>query len=426
MTRMLDEARLKRTATERWIERFARRYTPAVLATAAVIAVGPPLVGLGAWSDWIYRGLVTILVACPCALVISTPVTVVAAIASAARLGVLVKGGAYLETLARVRAVVFDRSGVLTEAQPDVVAIEPGAGRTEDEILVRVAAVELRSEHPIARALVRFAAARGIQPRPATHAHRLPGRGVEGRYDGRAFWAGSHRLLAERRMEDATMLSRAAALEASGLTVVFCGDDAGLWGLIALRERVTSASPEAVRSLRALRVSRILLLTSESRIVGEAVGRALGVDDTRAELGPEDKARIIEELSRRHGVVAVVGDGVAGTRAIEVAPVGIAVGPRSTPAAIDAAEIVLADEDLSGVAWIVAHARTTLRVVKQNVAFAIGAKVAFVALAAAGYATLWMAVAADTGATIVVTLNGLRLLRPAPRGPRARVPHPRA
>jgi Zn2+/Cd2+-exporting ATPase len=425
MTRMLDEARLKRTATERWIERFARRYTPAVLATAAVVAIVPPLAGMGEWSVWIYRGLVTVLVACPCALVISTPVTVMAAIASAARLGVLVKGGAFLETLAGVGAIVFDKSGVLTEAQPDVVAIEPAEGRAEGEILAHVAAVESRSEHPIARALVRHARLHGVRPEVAREVDALPGRGVVGRFGGRTFWVGSHRLLEERGTPAAPdLLARAAALEATGLTALFCGDDSGPWGLIALRHRVTPGSLEAVRKLKEMGVARVLLLTSESRAVGEALGRTLGADDTRAGLTTEEKTAIVVALSRQHGIVAVVGDGFTGTRPMEAAPVGIAVGPRSTPAAVDAAQIVLADDDLSGVAWIVGHARTTLRVVKQNVAFAIGAKVAFVALAVAGYATLWMAVAADTGATIAVTLNGLRLLRPAPRGPRpTRVPH---
>jgi Zn2+/Cd2+-exporting ATPase len=427
MTRMLDEARLKQTATERWIERFARRYTPAVLATAAVIAIVPPLAGLGLWSDWIYRGLVTILVACPCALVISTPVTVVAAIASAARTGVLVKGGAFLETLARVRAVVFDKSGLLTEAQPEVAAIEPVAGRSQEVLLARLLAVESRSEHPIARALVGYGRARALPAVVVGEVDALPGRGVVGRIDGRAFWVGSRRLLEERAPGQAgELLVRAAALEAEGHSVVFCGEDAEVWGLVALRDPVRPASPEAVRALRALGVERVMLLTGASPVVAEALGRALGVDETRAGLAAEDKATVLEELVRRHGVVAVVGDGAGagGTRTMEAAPVAIAVGPRSAPAAVETADIVLADDDLAGVPWIVAHARDALRVVKQNVAFAIGAKVAFVAFAVAGYATLWMAVAADTGATIAVTLNGLRLLRPRVRGPRPRrVPH---
>lgn len=413
MTRLIDEARLKRTRAERWIERFARTYTPAVLALAVVMMIAPPLAGLGTWVEWFYRGLVTMLVACPCALVISTPVTMVAALTSAARSGVLVKGGAALEAIAAAGTVAFDKTGVVTEGDPDVVLVEPVGGRARRDVLARLHGIECRSEHPLARAIVRFAEREGVPGTPAADVHALPGRGAEGVVDGRPFWVGSHRLVMERHLEDPEVAARAADLESHGLTVVLCGDDTAPWALVGLRDAVRPAARDVVAQLKALGVPRVVLLTGDNAIAGQVVGTALGVDEVRAELLPEDKADAIERLRQSGRSVVMVGDGINDAPAMATSTVGVALGPRSTDAALETADIVLASDDLLRVPWLVAHARHTLRVVKQNVWGAIGAKVLFLVLAAAGYATLWMAVAADTGATIAVTLNGLRLLRPA-------------
>lgn len=411
MQQVVEQARLRRTRAERWIERFAALYTPAVLAGALLIAVLPPLFGAGTWGDWFYRGLVATLIACPCALVISTPVTIVAALSSAARRQVLVKRGEALETLAQVRVVAYDKTGVVTRGEPVVEVFEPAGGHGDAEVLTRVLAIEQRSEHPLARAIVRFATARGVEALPATHVAALPGRGAEGVLDGRPFWIGSYRLAQEHHVHAPEVLARTAALEARGLTLVLCGEDDEVWAVVGLRDDVRDDARACVEALRAAGIRRQVLLTGDGASAGALVRRALGVEDVRASLLPEDKEREVRELAAAHGAVAMIGDGVNDTPAMAAAAVGVALGPRSTDVALETADIVIAADDLDRVPWTVRHARRALRVVQQNVVLAVGAKVVFLALAATGHATLWMAVAADTGATIVVTLNGLRLLR---------------
>jgi Zn2+/Cd2+-exporting ATPase len=414
MIALVDAARLRRTSTERWIERFARLYTPIVIAVAVGIAVVPPLLGVGSWAEWFYRGLVTTLIACPCALVISTPVTIVAALASAARAGVLVKGGASLEVLARVSAFAFDKTGVMTEGQPVVEVLEPLGGRDEADVLARVLAIEAKCEHPLARAIVAFARSRGVPGLVAADVRALPGRGAEGSIDGATFWIGSKRLARAHNVDDPEVAARAATLEARGLTVVLCGHDTTAWALVGLRDAVRPDGLAAVDRLRRAGPFRLLLLTGDNAAAGTMVGAALGIEDVRSELLPEDKEAVVGSLQAAGERVAMVGDGVNDTPAMAAAAVGITVGTRSTDAALETADIVIATDDLERVAWILEHARRALAVVQQNVWIAIGAKVAFVAMAIAGHATLWMAVAADTGATIVVTLNGLRLLAAVP------------
>jgi Cd2+/Zn2+-exporting ATPase len=414
MIRLVEEARLRRTRTEQWIERFARLYTPAALATAAAIAVVPPLLEVGPWTDWFYRGLVTMLIACPCALVISTPVTIVAALASAARAGVLVKGGEILESLAATDAVAFDKTGVVTRGEPEVLLIEPVGGHAPADVLRRLAAIEGRSEHPLGKAIAAFARARGVASPEAGDVRALPGRGAEGTVDGQPFWIGSHRLALERHV-DVPVRDRVEELEASGLTVVLCGDERSLWAVIGLRDALKNTAAGTVKALRAAGVAHQVLLTGDNRTAADVVGRDLGVDDVRADLLPEDKEAVVRQLQARYATVVMVGDGVNDTPAMAASAVGIALGARSTDAALETADVVLPGDDLTRIPWTIAHARAALRVVQQNVIFSIGAKVAFLVLAALGHAALWMAVAADTGATILVTLNGLRMLRGSPR-----------
>jgi Cd2+/Zn2+-exporting ATPase len=410
MVALVDAARLRRTTTELWIERFARYYTPAVIGVAFAVAVLPPILGLGSWTEWFYRGLVTTLIACPCALVISTPVTIVAALASAARHGVLVKGGEALEALAATTTVAFDKTGVVTRGEPDVEVLEPLAPHTPADVLAHLLAVESRSEHPLARAIVARARAQGIETPAAADVQAIPGAGAEGVVDGQVFWIGSARLARRHHVETAVVDTRVAALEAQGLTVVLCGDETSVWALVGLRDAPRDDARATVEALRRVGVTRQCLLTGDNHRAATLVARTLGLDDVRAGLLPDEKEAAIRELSTGGVRVAMVGDGVNDTPAMAAAAVGIAMGPRSTDAALETADIVIAADDLRRVPWILAHARRALAVVQQNVWIAVGAKLAFVVLAATGHATLWMAVAADTGATIVVTLNGLRLL----------------
>jgi Cd2+/Zn2+-exporting ATPase len=410
MVRLVESARLRRTRTEQWIERFARYYTPAVLGAATVIAVLPPLLGLGGWTEWFYRGLVMTLIACPCALVISTPVTMVAALAAAARAGVLVKGGEILELLAITDVVAFDKTGVVTRGEPDVVLIEPVGPHTITDVLTRLAAIEARSEHPLGRAIVAFAARHGIRAGDAVGVRALPGRGAEGTVAGALFWIGSHRLADERHV-DLMARTRIEELERSGLTVVLCGDATSLWCVIGIRDGLKTSTADTVADLRRLGVHRQVLLTGDSRMAADVVGRELGIDDVRAELLPEDKEAVVRELQSRHRTVVMVGDGVNDTPAMAAAAVGIALGAHSTDAALETADVVMPADDLQKISWVIGHAKRARRAVQQNVYFSIGIKAAFLILATMGQATLWMAIAADTGATFVVTLNGLRLLR---------------
>jgi Cd2+/Zn2+-exporting ATPase len=374
------------------------------------VAVLPPILGLGSWTEWFYRGLVTTLIACPCALVISTPVTIVAALASAARHGVLVKGGEALEALAATTTVAFDKTGVVTRGEPDVEVLEPLAPHTPADVLAHLLAVESRSEHPLARAIVARARAQGIETPAAADVQAIPGAGAEGVVDGQVFWIGSARLARRHHVETAVVDTRVAALEAQGLTVVLCGDETSVWALVGLRDAPRDDARATVEALRRVGVTRQCLLTGDNHRAATLVARTLGLDDVRAGLLPDEKEAAIRELSTGGVRVAMVGDGVNDTPAMAAAAVGIAMGPRSTDAALETADIVIAADDLRRVPWILAHARRALAVVQQNVWIAVGAKLAFVVLAATGHATLWMAVAADTGATIVVTLNGLRLL----------------
>lgn len=411
MVATIDTARLRRTRAEQWIEQFAASYTPAVIAAALVIALVPPLFG-GDWSVWFYRGLVATLIACPCALVISTPVTIVAALTSAARAGVLVKGGETLEALARTRVVAYDKTGVVTRGDHHVRVVEPIGAHDESTLLARLMAIEARSEHPLARAIVAFAAERGITEAAATSVRALPGRGAEGVVAGEVFWIGSHRLARERHALAPEVEVRARALELDGLTVVLCGDSHSAWALIGLSDSVRDDAAPTIAALTAIGIRHQALLTGDHDVAGQTVARAIGIHDVRASLLPADKEEAIHALRRAHGPVAMIGDGINDTPAMAAADVGIALGPRSTDAALEVADVVIASDDLLRVPGLVAHARHALWVVKQNVWFAVGAKVVFLLAAAAGHASLWMAVAADTGATVLVTLNALRLLRP--------------
>ncbi len=409
--RMVGEAQHRRAPVERWVDRFAAVYTPAVMILAAATAALPPLLLAQSWGPWIYRGLVLLVIACPCALVISTPVSIVAALASAARHGVLVKGGAFIEAPSRVRAVAFDKTGTITEGRQRVLSVT-GIGDVPDRELLRIAAsLEVRSEHPIGKAIVAHAAAEGIGAAPAEETRAVRGKGITGKIAGRAFWAGSHRLLAEQGAETDETTARLAALAGSGRTVVAVGSESRASGFITLADGMRPGAARAVGELRALGIERIVMLTGDNRATAEAVAREAGLDETHAELLPEDKVRIVEDLVRRYRHVAMVGDGVNDAPAMARADVGIAMGAAGSDAAVEAADVGLMSDDLEKIPWLVRHSRRALAVVRQNIGFALGTKAVLVALTYAGHASLWVAIAGDMGASLLVIGNGLRLLR---------------
>jgi Cd2+/Zn2+-exporting ATPase len=419
VARLVEEARGQRSQVERWVDRFAAVYTPLMLGGAVLVAVAPPLLAGGDWGEWIYRALVLLVISCPCALVISTPLTVVAAMAAAARAGILVKGGEHLETAARLTAVAFDKTGTVTAGRPVVEQVVALDGGSEDDILRRAAALEARSTHPLARAILDHAAARGVAPPPASAVRSLPGNGVCGSVDGTEIWLGSHRYAVERRADSARVGQAAAALAVGGRSVVAVGDAGGVRGLIALADPVRPDAGRALDALRQAGVGTLVMLTGDNAATATRVGDALGFDDVRAELLPQDKSAVMDDLTARYGCVGMVGDGINDAPALARSSLGIAMGAAGTDIAIEAADVTLMSDDLTRLAWLIGHARRMMGMIRQNIAFAVGIKLLFTVLAMADIATLWGAIAADMGAALLVVFNGLRMLTPAGRPDRA-------
>ena len=393
--RMVAESQSRRAPTERWVERFARIYTPAVMALAVAVLLVPSLLLAASWSEWLYRALVLLVISCPCALVISTPVSIVAALAASARL----------------RAIAFDKTGTLTEGKPQVLSVVPLNGHKEHELLSRAAALESRSDHPLARAIVGHAEKNGVAINSVEGLRILKGKGAAGSINGREFWLGSHRYLEERGQETAQVHAQAAELSQAGRSVVAMGNEQHVCGLIALGDAIRPDATDTVGSLRRLGVDRIVMLTGDNRDTAAAIAAETGVDEFHAELLPEDKVRLIEKLVGDFGRVAMAGDGVNDAPAMARASIGIAMGAAGSDAAIEAADIALMSDDLAKLPWLICHSRRTLRVIKQNITVSIGVKVVFVALTFAGYASLWAAIAADMGVSLLVIFNALRLLR---------------
>jgi Cd2+/Zn2+-exporting ATPase len=409
--RKVEEARSRRSPSEQWVERFARVYTPAVFAVAIAVALLGPLVAGMSRGDAVYRGLALLVIGCPCALVVATPVAVVAALAASARHGVLIKGGRFLEAPAQLATIAIDKTGTLTEGRPRVVEVVPLADHDERGLLERAAALEAHGGHPLGRAIVEHARALGVRPAAAEGFASLPGKGASGRIGGRLFWIGSHRWLEERGGETPEAHARIEALAAQGRTIVVVGNESHVCGLVALADAVRPEAAAAIRDLHAAGVRRVVMLTGDHAPTAAAVARECGIDEVRSELLPEEKLAAVEELVARDGRVAMVGDGVNDAPALARSSVGIAMGAAGSDVAIETADVALMSDDLSRLPWLVRHARRTLSVIRTNVGFALGVKAVFVLLAFAGWATLWGAIAADMGATLLVIANALRLLR---------------
>jgi Cd2+/Zn2+-exporting ATPase len=407
---IVEEAHARRAPSEQWVERFARVYTPAVMVLAPLVFLLPPVVLGQAWDEWLYRALVLLVIACPCALVISTPVSIVASLASAARAGVLVKGGAFIELPAHLQAIAVDKTGTVTRGEPEVVQVIPLGSHTEAELISRAAALEARSTHPLARAICRYAESRGIAPAPAADVQVLRGRGLTGIFDGEPFWLGSHRYVVERGQDAPAVARQAEALEADGKTVIVIGNPRHVCGLVAVADTVRPEAREIVRQLHAAGIAHVVMLTGDNRITAEAIAREVGIGEVHAELLPEDKVKKLEEIIAHYGTVAMVGDGVNDAPALARANLGIAMGAIGLAAAIETADIALMTDDISKLPWLVRHSRRTLAIIRQNITFALAVKAVFVVLTFAGMASLWAAIAADTGASLLVVLNGLRLL----------------
>jgi len=408
---MVESSQTRRAPSQQWVDRFSVYYTPAMIFLAIAVTLLLPLLTAATWSESFYRGLVILVIACPCALVISTPVSIVSALTSSARNGVLIKGGLYLETAGQLRVLAMDKTGTLTKGQPEVQVLVPLNGHTEEELLTRAAALEATSEHPLARAILRKAREMGLATVPAEHYQALPGKGGEGLIDGRLFWIGSHRLMHEKGQETAEIHERAEQMEDAGHTVIALGNDHHVCGLLSIADRLRDNVPEIINQIRKAGVGQIIMLTGDNESTARAIAEEAGVDDYRCELLPEDKVEAIGRLVREHQTVAMVGDGVNDAPAMAAATFGIAMGAMGTDAALETADVALMSDDLAKLPWLIRHSRRTVRNIQQNISFALGLKLVFIVLTMFGLATLWMAIAADTGVTLLVVLNSLRLLK---------------
>jgi Zn2+/Cd2+-exporting ATPase len=407
---MVEEAHARRAPSEQWVERFARIYTPVVMVLALLIFLLPPVVFGQAWADWFYRALVLLVIACPCALVISTPVSIVASLASAARAGVLIKGGAFVELPARLNVIAMDKTGTVTLAEPEVMQVIPRDNHTETELMARAAALESRSTHPLAQAIMRYAQEHSIALTPAADVQVLKGKGLSGVFDGEPFWLGSHRYVIERGQDTPEITQQAEALEAEGKTVIIVGNQRHVCGLIAVADTVRPEARMIVNEMHAAGIAHVVMLTGDNRVTADAIAREVGIGEVYAELLPGDKVKKVEELIARYGVVAMVGDGVNDAPALARSNLGIAMGAIGSDAAIETADVALMTDDVSKIPWLVGHSKRTLAIIRQNIVFALSIKAVFFALTFAGWASLWAAIAADMGASLLVVFNGLRLL----------------
>jgi len=410
--RLVGEAHSRKAPSEQWVEKFARVYTPAVMATALAVLLVPPLLFGGSWEYWFYNALVLLVIACPCALVISTPVSIVASLTAAARQGVLVKGGVFIEAPARLRAIAFDKTGTLTQGKPSVVEVVPLNGHDESELMERALALESQSEHPLAHAIVEYATQERIKASPADDFQVIQGKGAEGHFNGKLFWLGSHRYLEERGQETPAIHDRLEQMSGTGRSVVVVGNEEHVCGLIALADTIRPTTRDTLDRLRETGVKHLIMLTGDNAPTARAIAEQVGLTEFRAELLPEDKIAAVEALVSEYGSVAMVGDGVNDAPALARASIGIAMGAVGTDAAIETADIALMTDDLSRLPWLVRQSRCTLVIIRQNIVLSLAIKAVFVVLTFAGMASLWAAIAADMGASLLVIFNGLRLLHP--------------
>jgi len=407
--RMVEEAQSEEAPTQRTIDTIEQYYAAAVVAVTVLAAVIPPLFGQ-AWSDSVYRAITLMVVASPCAVAMAVPAPVVAAIANGARSGILFKGGIHIENMAELKAVAFDKTGTLTEGTPRVTDVVPVSGTGEEELLSLAAAIESRSEHLLAKAIVAHAKERGVSPPPAEQAEAVPGQGIVAGIGGKTFWAGNRRLVAAMLADPPReILRRAERLEEEGKTVMFVGGDR-LLGIIAVIDRLRPGAAEALRSLKESGVQRIVMLTGDNHRAAAAIAAQAGVDEVHSQLLPNEKVALIEALRRTYGSVAMVGDGVNDAPALARATLGIAMGAAGTDVALETADVVLMSNDLGKLAYALKLSRRAKRIIWQNIIFALGVIAVLVATVLTSGIVLAAGVVGHEGSTLLVIANSLRLL----------------
>ena len=407
----VEEAQGTKAPTQRFVDQFARVYTPVVFAFALAVAIVPPLLMGGSWYDWVYRALVLLVIACPCALVISTPVTIVSGLAAAARKGILIKGGVYLEEGRKLVWLALDKTGTITHGKPVQTDFEvrADAGMDADSCRRLAASLAGRSDHPVSQALAKAADTDGIGRSELSAFEALPGRGVRGVIDGRTYCLGNHALVEEMGRCSPDLEVRLDALERQGKTVVLLIDEARVLALFAVADTVKESSREAIAALHKLGVKTVML-SGDNPHTAEAIAAQVGIDEARGNQLPEDKLKAVEVFAAQ-GVVGMVGDGINDSPALARANIGFAMGAMGTDTAIETADVALMDDDLRKIPAFIRLSRATHTVLVQNIVLALGIKAVFLVLALTGWGTMWMAVFADVGASLLVVGNGLRLLR---------------
>ncbi|WP_426233794.1 heavy metal translocating P-type ATPase [Pseudomonas sp. TWP3-2] len=406
----VEQAQGARAPTQRFVDQFSKIYTPVVFLFAIAVAVIPPLFMGAVWFDWIYRALVLLVVACPCALVISTPVTIVSGLAAAARKGILVKGGVYLEGGFKLDYLALDKTGTITHGKPvqtDYLSLDPTADATAPAI---AAALAGRSDHPVSLAIAKAAVDKNFAPLIVDNFEALGGRGVKGEINGQTYHLGNHRLVEELGLCSPALEEKLFALEKQGKSVVLLLDNSGPLALFAVADTVKETSREAIRQLHAMGV-KTLMLTGDNVHTAQAIAQQVGIDQARGDLLPTDKLQAIEDLYKQGHRVGMVGDGINDAPALARAEIGFAMAAAGTDTAIETADVALMDDDLRKIPAFISLSRNTASILKQNIALALVIKAIFLAVTFAGLATMWMAVFADMGVSLLVVFNGLRLLR---------------
>lgn len=409
---LVEEAQGERAPSQAFVDRFAKYYTPVIMLIALGVAVLPPLFGAD-WSTWIYQGLAVLVVGCPCALVVSTPVSIVTAIGNAARNGVLIKGGIHLEELGSIKAIAFDKTGTLTKGVPVVTDYLPQDGASNEQLKI-IAALENGSQHPLASAIMKKAEEESLdyQSVDITDFTSITGKGIKGNINGETYFVGSPNLLDEILAGgiSAELKKKVEALQNQGKTVMVAGTSTKITALIAVADEVRENSQKVIQKLHSLGIEKTIMLTGDNSRTANAIGQQVGVSDIKAELLPQDKLNYIKDLRNEFNRVSMVGDGVNDAPALAASTVGVAMGGAGTDTALETADIALMADDLGKLPYTVKLSRTALAIIKQNITFALGLKLIALLLVIPGWLTLWIAIFADMGATLLVTLNSLRLL----------------
>lgn len=410
---LVEEAQGERAPAQAFVDKFAKYYTPSIMAISALIIIIPPLFFGGDWNKWLYQGLSLLVVGCPCSLVISTPVSIVSAIGNSAKNGVLVKGGIYLEEIGGLKAIAFDKTGTLTKGTPSVTDFVVSDTNQENQYLSIISALEILSQHPLASAILKEADRResNYQMIDIMNFKSVTGKGIKGDYQGATYFVGSPKLFDSELIRQASVMKNYEKLQEQGKTVMIFGTAQNILAIIAVADELRKSSSEVIAKLHQLGIEHTIMLTGDNIRTAKSIGEQVGVTDIKGDLMPQDKLDYIKELKEKYGKVAMVGDGVNDAPALASATVGIAMGGAGTDTALETADVALMGDDLQKLPFIVNLSRKTLKIIKQNITFSLSIKFLALLLIIPGWLSLWIAIVADMGATLLVTLNGLRLMK---------------